>query len=69
MRNVVVGAVTNIVMDALLINGFHMGAKGAALATVLSQGMSACFVIRYLCTEKSLLRLHSRNIRFDGALL
>lgn len=69
MRNVAVGAVTNILLDALLINGFHMGVRGAALATILSQGVSACFVIRYLCTEKSLLRLHFRNIRFDGALL
>ena len=69
MRNVAVGAVTNILLDALLINGFHMGIRGAALATILSQGVSACFVIRYLCTEKSLLRLHYRDIRFDGVLL
>lgn len=69
MRNVAVGAVTNIALDALLISVFHMGVKGAALATILSQGVSACCVIRYLCTEKSLLRLHLRNIRFDGALL
>lgn len=69
MRNVAVGAVTNILLDALLINGFHMGVRGAALATILSQGVSACFVIRYLCTEKSLLRLHYRDIRFDGVLL
>lgn len=69
MRNVAVGAATNILLDALLINGFHMGVRGAALATILSQGVSACFVIRYLCTEKSLLRLHFRNIRFDGVLL
>ena len=69
MRNVAVGAVTNIALDALLINGFHMGVRGAALATILSQGVSACFVIRYLCTEKSLLRLHFRNIRFDRVLL
>ena len=69
MRNVAVGAVTNILLDALLINGFHMGVKGAALATILSQGVSACFVIRYLCTKKSLLRLRSRNIRSDRALL
>ena len=69
MRNVAVGAATNILLDALLINGFHMGVRGAALATILSQGVSACFVIRYLCTEKSLLRLHFRDIRFDAVLL
>lgn len=69
MRNVAIGAVTNIVLDAVLINGLDMGVKGAALATVISQGVSACFVIRYLCTEKSALRLHRRNIRFNGKLL
>lgn len=69
MRNVAVGAATNILLDALLINGFHMGVRGAALATILSQGVSACFVIRYLCPEKSLLCLHFRDIRFDGVLL
>lgn len=69
MGNVAVGAVTNIVLDAVFINGFHMGVKGAALATVISQGVSACFIIRYLCVGKSVLRLRLRNIRFDGRLL
>lgn len=69
MGNVAVGAVTNIALDALLINGFGMGVKGAALATIISQGVSTCFVIRYLCTEKSILRLRLRDIRFDGKLL
>lgn len=49
--------------------GFHLGVQGAALATVLSQGMSASFVIRYLCTDRSVLRLRLRNIRFSGKLL
>ena len=69
MRNVTVGAVTNIVLDAVLINGFGMGVKGAALATVIAQGVSDGFVIRYLRTKKSILRLQARNIRFDGKLL
>ena len=66
MGNVAVGAATNIVLDAVLINGFHRGVKEAALATIISQGVSACFVIRYLCSGKSVLRLRMRNIRFDG---
>lgn len=69
MGNVAIGAGTNIVLDAVFINGFHMGVKGAAMATVISQGVSACFVIRYLCTGKSVLRLRLRDIRFDGKLL
>ena len=69
MGNVAVGVVTNIVPDAVFINGLGMGVGGAALATVIAQGVSACFVIRYLCTEKSVLRLRLSNIRFDGRLL
>lgn len=69
MGNVAIGAVTNIVLDAVFINGLGMGVQGAALATVFSQGVSACFVIRYLCTDKSILRLRLRNTRFDSKLL
>lgn len=57
MCNVAVGAVTNIVLDAILINGFGMGVRGAALATVIAQGVSTCFVIHYLVTPKSQLKL------------
>lgn len=69
MCNVAVGAVTNIILDAVFINGIGMGVKGAALATVISQGVSACFVIHYLTTDKSKLHLRFRNIRFDGHII
>ena len=69
MGNTAIGAAANIALDAVLINGFHLGVEGAALATVISQGVSACFVVRYLCTDRSVLRLHLRNIRFHGKLL
>ena len=69
MCNVAVGAVTNIILDAVFINGIGMGVKGVALATVLSQGVSACFVIRYLTKNKSRLHLRFRNIRFDGQII
>lgn len=69
MGGAAIGAAADIVPDAALICGFHLGVQGAALATVLSQGMSASFVIRYLCTDRSVLRLRLRNIRFSGKLL
>lgn len=69
MRNVAIGAVTNIILDAVFINGFQMGVRGAALATVISQGVSATFVIRYLQSEKSTLKLERRQIRFDKEIL
>ena len=69
MCNVAVGAVTNIILDAVFINSIGMGVKGAALATVISQGVSAWFVIHYLTTNKSKLHLHFRNIHFDGPII
>lgn len=69
MRNVAVGAITNIILDSVFINVIGMGVKGAALATVISQGISACFVIHYLITSKSKLHLSLRNIRFNGQLI
>lgn len=69
MCNVAVGAVTNLILDAIFINSFGMGVKGAALATVISQGVSACFVIHYLIKPKSKLKLRLKNIRFEKSLL
>ena len=64
MCNVAVGAVTNIVLDAILINGFGMGVKGAALATVIAQGVSTCFVIHYLIKPTSQLKLRFKKYSF-----
>ena len=69
MRNVAIGALTNIILDAVFINGFQMGVRGAALATVISQCVSAVFVIRYLRSEKSTPKLERRQIRFDKEIL
>ena len=54
MYNVAIGAISNILLDAVFINVFHMGVRGAALATVISQGISAGLVTYYLCRGKSI---------------
>ncbi|MBU5481993.1 MATE family efflux transporter [Blautia sp. MSJ-19] len=69
MCNVAAGAVTNIILDAIFINGLGIGVKGAALATVISQGVSTCFVVHYLMKPESKLKLRLKNIRFDKKLL
>ena len=69
MRNVAIGAVTNIALDALLINGLQMGVKGAALATVISQGVASLLVIRFLCSSKSIIKLKKTLIHFDKKIL
>ena len=52
MLTVLIGAVCNIVLDPLFIFGLHMGVRGAALATVLSQGVSCVWVVRFLMRQK-----------------
>lgn len=60
-----IGAVANIILDPVFIYGFHMGVRGAALATILSQGISCVWVIHFLCGEKTILRLKRKNLRVD----
>lgn len=57
MCTVALGAVVNIVLDPIFIFVLQMGVKGAALATVLSQGCSAVWVLLFLRSKQSLLRL------------
>ncbi len=58
MTTVIIGAVTNIILDPILIFGLGMGVEGAAIATVLSQALSAAFVLRFLFGQKVEYRLH-----------
>lgn len=65
MYTVLIGAVCNIVLDPLFIFGFDMGVKGAALATILSQGISAVWCTVFLTGQKSFIRLKKSHIRLD----
>ena len=62
MCSVLIGAVLNILLDPLFIFGFRMGVKGAALATIISQGVSACWVVGFLCSGRSGLRIRRKNM-------
>ena len=62
MCSVLIGAVLNILLDPLFIFGLQMGVKGAALATILSQGVSACWVVGFLCSGRSGLRIRRKNM-------
>lgn len=61
MLTVMIGAVINIVLDPVFIYLLDMGVQGAALATILSQAVSALWVIRFLLGEKTILKLRARN--------
>ena len=66
MLSVLIGAVINIVLDPIFIFLFGMGVKGAALATILSQAVSAAWVLRFLTSQKSVIRLRKRYLKFHG---
>ena len=63
MVTVAVGAVVNIVLDPIFIFALDMGVRGAALATVISQGCSAAWVLRFLTGQRALLRLKLSAMR------
>ena len=61
MMTVIIGAVCNIVLDPIFIYGFHLGVRGAAMATVISQAVSCIWAISFLCGKRTLLRLKPGN--------
>ncbi len=69
MVAVLIGAITNIILDPIFIFLLGMGIKGAALATILSQLLSAIYVLRYLVSKKTLLSLKKEYIRVDFSKL
>ena len=69
MVSVLIGAVFNIVLDPIFIFVFGMNVKGAAIATVISQGFSAFFVLGFLLSKKSILRFRLKNLKVDFKLV
>lgn len=65
MLTICVGAVINIILDAVFIFGMNMGIKGAALATVIAQFVSAIWVLRFLTSKRAHLRLRLTNMRIN----
>lgn len=63
MLSTVIGAVTNILLDYLLIYVFDMGVTGAAVATVVSQGVSALWILCFLTGKHTLIRLKLQDMR------
>ncbi len=69
MLTVLIGAVTNIVLDPLFIFVFQMGVRGAAIATVISQAVSAVWVMAFLFGKRSRLRIRPKNFRLDAKII
>ena len=65
----ILGAVTNIVLDPILIFVLDMGVRGAAIATVLSQAVGAFWILRFLTGSKTILRLRKEHLRPEGRVI
>ena len=69
MLSVVIGAVANIALDPLFIYGFDMGVQGAALATILSQSLSCLWVVSFLVSKRSILRIKRANLTLSPGII
>lgn len=69
MIGIASGAVINIVLDPIFIFALGMGVRGAALATVLSQAVSALWVLSFLCSKRSVIRIKISNMKPSGRIM
>ena len=65
MLTTVIGAIINIILDPIFIFLLNMGVKGAALATILSQGVGAIWILRFLTGKETILKLRKENMKLD----
>ena len=69
MLTTVIGAVINIALDPIFIFALDMGVSGAAYATVISQCVSAIWILRFLTGKKSMLKLKVPNMKLEKAII
>ena len=69
MISVIIGAVCNVILDPILIFGLNLGVKGAALATIISQGCSCLYVLSFLFGKKTKLKIRKKNLSLDNSVI
>lgn len=69
MLSVLIGAVLNIILDPVFIYGLHMGVRGAALATILSQAVSMIWVLKFLTGKKSVIRIKKKYLSLQKEIV
>ena len=69
MMTVMIGAIINIVLDPVFIFGLKMGVSGAALATIISQCISALWVLKFLFGSKTTLKIRPKNMKLSAKIL
>lgn len=69
MLTTIIGCVLNVILDPIFIFALNMGASGAALSTVISEAVSALWILRFLTGKKAVIKLRRKNMRLDGAVM
>lgn len=69
MLSVLIGAVSNIVLDPIFIFGFNMDVQGAALATIISQALSCVWVVSFLFGKKTILKIRKENMCLSASVI
>lgn len=69
MVSVVIGALSNLLLDPLFIFVLGMGVRGAALATILSQLLSCLWILLFLTGKKTLLKIRRENLRLEAGII
>lgn len=69
MLTILIGAVINIILDPIFIFGLDLGIKGAAIATVIAQFISASWVLHFLFSDKAIYRIKKSCMKLDFKLI
>ncbi len=69
MLTVIIGAVCNIILDPIFIFGFNMGVKGAAVATIISQAISMIWILKFLTSNKTNIKIRKENLRLEKEII
>lgn len=69
MLTVSIGAVMNLILDPILIFYFNLGVCGAAIATIISQGISTIWVLRFLTGKKAIITLDLASMKLDSSMV
>lgn len=69
MYTMLIGAILNTILDPVFIFVFHMGVRGAALATIISQAVSAVWVLSYFFGKRSTLKIHKKNLKLRSKVV
>lgn len=69
MMTMLIGAILNVILDYIFILIFNMGVQGAAWATIISQFVSASWVLYYFYSKKSVLHIQRRYLKVKASIV